>query len=147
MTPGAPPIAVAELREADRPALRRLYAEARRRLPRASGAESAAGDDFDSATQGELVLVARRGGRVVGFVSAWQPEHFIHLLFVAQGEERSGVGSALLAACLARVGRPATLKCLQSNAGALAFYHRRGWEIVAPGRADDGPYFLMKREA
>lgn len=137
-------VAVREMRESDRPALRQLYLEARRASPVWSGNSSLSLGDFDTATQGELVLVAHRAGRVTGFVSAWLPDHFIHLLFVAPGELRRGVGSALLAACLQRIGRPATLKCLQANADALAFYRRHGWEIVAPGRAEDGAYFLMK---
>lgn len=146
MTPGGARITVAQMQEADRPALRRLYAEARRSLLRADEAAAPAADGFDGATEGELVLVARRDGRVAGFVSAWLPDHFIHLLFVAPDALRRGVGSALLSACLDRIGRPATLKCLQANTDALAFYRRHGWEIVAPGRAEDGPYYLMKRE-
>lgn len=138
------PVTVAGMRDADRPALRRVYLEARRTSPAWAGARAFAPEDFDAETAGELVLVARRAGRIAGLVSAWLPDHFIHLLVVAPAEQRSGVGSALLAACLARLGRPATLKCLQANAGALAFYRRRGWQVVAPGRAEDGAYFLMR---
>ncbi len=139
-------VTVTEMREADRPALRRLYLEARRASALWEASAALALEDFDAAVAGELVLAARRDGRIAGFVSAWLPDNFIHLLFVAPTALRSGVGGALLAACLERIGRPATLKCLQANADALAFYRRHGWEIVAPGRAEDGAYYLMKLE-
>ncbi|HSO06384.1 MAG TPA: GNAT family N-acetyltransferase [Pelomicrobium sp.] len=140
-------VGVNEMQDADRPALRRLYLEARRASSLWGDAAALALEDFDAATAGELVLAAHREGRIVGFVSAWLPDNFVHLLFVAPAAVRSGVGSALLSVCLERIGRPATLKCLQANADALAFYRRYGWEIVAPGRAEDGAYFLMKLES
>jgi GNAT superfamily N-acetyltransferase len=144
LTAGSLPVEVADLGESDRPALRRIYLEGRRASPAWQDDANSRLEDFDAATDGEMVLVARGGGRVVGFVSAWLPDQFIHLLFVEPGQLRRGVGGALLTACLQRIGRPATLKCLQTNADALAFYGRHGWEVVAPGRADDGAYFLMK---
>lgn len=80
----------------------------------------------------------------VGFASVWMPEHFIHNLFVAPERTGVGWGSALLRHCLAHIGRPARLKCVQANTRALRFYRSHGWRIVGEGKAADEPYFLMQ---
>lgn len=100
--------------------------------------------DFDQSTEGEWILVAEIGGRVVGFSAVWKPENFIHSLFLHPDFQGQGIGSALLTECLARMERPATLKCSAANEGALRFYEQRGWFKESEGKADDGPYFLMK---
>lgn len=100
-------------------------------------------DDFDKATAGEPIWVAERNRRIVGFISWWPPENFIHNLFVAPDFQRMGVGTALLEACLRQIGRPAQLKCSTSNKHALAFYQELGWRCEEQSTSPDGPYWLM----
>ena len=99
--------------------------------------------DFDSATMGEAVLVAVDNERPVGFISWWVPDNFIHNVYVDSRFLHQGIGKALLNRCLAEIGRPATLKCLQQNTGALSFYLAQGWCIKNEGPSSDGPYYLM----
>jgi GNAT superfamily N-acetyltransferase len=108
-------------------------------------------------------LVADVDGVVVGFITVGpyrvnqDPDHLVpgegevRAIYVAPGSARTGVGSALLGAGLARlaaVGRsPVRLWVLTANARARAFYARFGF--VPDGLAgtftldtDDGPVEL-----
>lgn len=130
---------------ADTPALRELFLHSRREtfvwVP--AGAFQPA--DFDAQTEGERLRVAEdASGRLAGFVSVWEPDHFIHHLHVSRPHHRSGVGRALLRAL---PGWPATryrLKCLRANAPALAFYAACGFVEIGAGSAEDGEYLLLE---
>jgi GNAT superfamily N-acetyltransferase len=100
--------------------------------------------DFDQVIQGEIVLVAVSEGRPIGFVAWWEPDHFIHSLFVDPDFLRHGIGKSLLETCLDKLGRPATLKCKFANKRALEFYKAQGWVAAGVGESEDGPYILMK---
>ena len=98
-------------------------------------------DRFAEATAGEEISVAvadDAGGRaVVGFLSLWRPDAFVHFLHVRADHRRRGVGRALLRSALATLDAPAELKCALENRAALAFYTRLGW--VETGREVTGP--------
>ncbi len=100
-------------------------------------------DDFDNDTQGEQILVADRDGAVVGFVSCWLPDNFIHHLFVHPAYINHGVGNALLKAAVAVLDKPVTLKCLTRNENALGFYRSQGWVVIEKGEGKPDEYFLM----
>jgi ribosomal protein S18 acetylase RimI-like enzyme len=102
--------------------------------------------DFDEATRDEPILVAEQNQRLAGFVSWWPPENFIHNLFVDPVFQRQGIGRQLLQACLAQIGRPATLKCVQQNQAALDFYFQQGWQIAGEGSSANAPYYLLRYE-
>lgn len=85
---------------------------------------------FTAATQGEAILVAERGGIVVGFAAvhtADAPDYFLHHLYVHPAHSAMGIGAQLLAAVVARFGPHLSLKTQLSNAGARRFYARAGW--------------------
>ncbi|MCB2409644.1 GNAT family N-acetyltransferase [Hymenobacter lucidus] len=123
--------------------LRQIYLEARQQAFTWADPLAFALPDFDAATQGETILVALYQEVPVGFIAWWPPDNFIHSLYVAPGHGGKGVGKALLAECLARIGRPATLKCLQANTKAMGFYRAQGWATVEAGESADGPYLLL----
>jgi GNAT superfamily N-acetyltransferase len=102
--------------------------------------------DFDSVIEGETLLVAVSQNIPIGFISWWPPDQFIHSLFVNPSFTGKGVGKSLLNACLDKIARPATLKCLQKNQNALRFYYSQGWTVVADGESEDGAYFLLSFE-
>ena len=130
---------------ADMPALRELFLHSRREtfVWQPAGAFQLA--DFEVQTEGERLRIAEDdGGRLAGFVSVWEPDHFIHHLHVDRPRHRSGVGRALLRAL---PGWPATryrLKCLRANAPALAFYAACGFVEIGAGHAEDGEYLLLE---
>jgi ribosomal protein S18 acetylase RimI-like enzyme len=124
--------------------LRQLFLETRRATFVWLDSESLQLGDFDAATHDEPILVATIDDRIVGFVSWWPPENFVHNLFVELAHQQQGIGEQLLAACLKEIGRPATLKCMDKNVRAIGFYERLGWQVVGEGTNADGAYFVMR---
>ncbi|GAB3897639.1 GNAT family N-acetyltransferase [Spirosoma agri] len=123
--------------------LRQLYLESRIQTFTWLDASTFKRDDFDSATAEEKLLVAITDGKPIGFISWWLPDNFIHHLYVDPRFLHQGVGTALLRQCLANIGRPARLKCLQQNTNALAFYLAQGWRINEEGTSAEGAFCLM----
>ena len=105
-------------------------------------------DDFTRDTEGELIHLAEsEHGTILGFLSVWEPENFIHHLVIAPDHLRQGIGQALLADLQQRLPGPFRLKCLVANLPALAFYRRLGWAQIDHGTSDDGDYLLLKTSA
>jgi len=83
--------------------------------------------EFHRVTEAEEILVAEQGGHVLGFLTCYRPDRFIHHLYVDPAYWRQGIGGALLAAAQARLDGAATLKCRQADLAARAFYRSQGW--------------------
>ncbi|EGQ8241610.1 GNAT family N-acetyltransferase [Vibrio parahaemolyticus] len=99
--------------------------------------------DFDRDTEGEDIWVASKSNEILGFISIWEPDNFIHHLFVSPRNLRSGVGLKLLDFAKQRYSN-LSLKCLTQNSNAIGFYRSQGFTIVET--VDDGAesYHLMK---
>jgi ribosomal protein S18 acetylase RimI-like enzyme len=130
--------------DADLPVLRELYLAGRKRMNVSSDPATFRAEDYDRSIEGELQLVAGRDGRVLGFVSWYPPDNFVHSLFIDAQAEGQGIGRALMAGALARIGRPAGLKCLVANVRAVNFYRRQGWRITATAPGPDGDHHVME---
>ncbi len=48
--------------------------------------------DFDRETEGEFVLTAVLNGKVVGFISLWMAENFIHHLYIDEKYQHQNIG-------------------------------------------------------
>jgi len=129
----------------DAPALRELFLRSRRETFDWQPADAFRLADFDAQTDGERLRVAEdEHARLAGFVSVWEPDQFIHHLYVDRSRLRRGIGRALLRAL---PGWPATryrLKCLRANEAALAFYRACRFIEIGAGTADDGEYLLLE---
>jgi len=128
---------------ADLPALRALLLSVRRQTfvwqpPNAFHLE-----DFDIQTEGERIFVAEGYGRIVGFVSLWEPDDFIRLLVVDSGHMRQGIGRALLKALPGWPDRAYRLKCLSRNRTGIEFYHAHGFVETGRGVSDEGEYIVL----
>ena len=127
-------------------ALQALYSECRELaewLPEPARASS----DFARDTEGERILVAiGASGVLEGFVSVWEPDSFIHHLYVHPQSRAQGVAIGLLAS-LKSLPFPWRLKCLRSNAGALGFYANLGWVECGRGDGDEGPYLVLQLQS
>ncbi len=102
-------------------------------------------EDFEKETAGEVVFVAEDGGgRLLGFISVWEPERFVHHLYIAPGELRRGIGKQLLASLSSWLPLPYQLKCKVKNEAACAFYRKNCW--VEKGRDTDeqGEYLVLE---
>ncbi|MGO4703025.1 GNAT family N-acetyltransferase [Dyella sp. 2RAB6] len=127
----------------DRPALRELFLQARRATFSWVAGDSFRLEDYDGQTRGERVLVAQADdGSIAGFVALWEPDRFVHHLYLAAEQQRRGIGRALLQA-LGWPEQPLLLKCLRRNEAALAFYLKLGFAEIGQGRGSDGEYLML----
>ncbi len=102
-------------------------------------------DDFDTSTQGEAIYIAEINETVVGFISIWEPDNFVHNLFVQKDARNCGIGIALLEYARAQQpDKPMTLKCVQDNQRAYHFYLNQGWSVLETVNDDEIPYYLME---
>jgi ribosomal protein S18 acetylase RimI-like enzyme len=97
-------------------------------------------EEFQTLTEGEEIQVATDNEEVIGFVSVWSPENFIHHLYVSPDRQHKGIGKALIRACVSRYGLPLKLKSVIANTGACAFYEHNHWLVKETGVGPDGPY-------
>jgi ribosomal protein S18 acetylase RimI-like enzyme len=130
-------------RAADLPALALLY-EAGQRQIHPGRAEAWAAGGFADAVAGEEITVAAIEGEVVGFLSLWRPERFVHFLHVRADRRGRSIGSRLLQHARAGVGGPLQLKCAPHNRAALAFYIRLGWLEVERALLGHAPYVRLR---
>lgn len=128
---------------ADLPALRELFLSVRRHTFVWQSPDLFQLEDFDTQTEGERVFVAEAGDRIAGFISVWEPDDFIHHLFVDVGHMRRGVGRALLRALPGRSVRAYRLKCLSCNKAALAFYQSHGFMETGRGVSAEGEHIVL----
>lgn len=102
--------------------------------------------DIAAASAGERVVVCVSAAEELkGFVSVWEPESFLHHLYVDRRFQRQRVASVLLESLEDWLPKPWRLKCVQSNHGAMAFYRQNGWKAVATGRGKHGRYRVMEK--
>jgi len=129
--------------ERDRSALEAIYRECR---SEATWLPSAQESNFARDTEGEALLVAvGNNDEPEGFLSVWEPEAFIHHLYVRNGSRGKGIAKQLLNALATRLAKPWRLKCVRANDVALAFYLDHGWLEISSGVGEDGPYAVLEK--
>ena len=95
-------------------------------------------DDFKNEIAGELTLAATLDNQIVGFISIWEPDWFIHHLYVEPSKHRSGVGRSLIVHVERLAGeRPLSLKCQTANRGAIGFYTAIGFDDALENGVDE----------
>ena len=111
--------------------------------------------DSEMSAAGRFNLVAKRGGRVIGYLFAmWLfDEMHINKIAVAEGERRRGIALRLMQQCMdfaeMHEVRVISLEVRESNAGAQEFYGRLDFErlYVRPHYYPDGEAaVIMVRE-
>lgn len=133
---------IREITQQDKSRLRQLYLESRRTTFYWDDPELMHLEDFDRDTEAELVFVAELQQTIIGFISLYLPDNFIHCLFVDSRYKGQGAGHQLLKEAMRHMQRPMKLKCLSRNTSALAFYEKEGWEKVREINVAD-PYWNM----
>lgn len=123
-------------------ALRRLYLESR--VATFTWLDTTAYEllDFDRDSAGEEIWVALESGEVIGFISIWEPDSFVHHLFVSPQWLKCGVGLQLLNLAKQRYSE-LSLKCLTQNSNATDFYRSQGFRVVETVDNGRESYHLM----
>lgn len=137
-------MSVREFRKEDINSLRNIYLETRKQAFSWLNGGSLELKDFDRDTEGERIWVYEMPKGIAGFVSVWEPDNFIHHLFVLPEFYKQGYGSQLLDACMLNINKPIRLKCVSQNIHALEFYRSKGWRTISKGVSADGEYQLME---
>ena len=99
---------------------------------------------FDDAVRSERIYVATYQGSIAGMATVWEPDAFVHYLFVGREFRRHGIGSAMAENLAEKYDKPLTLKCLIENAAAMAFYLSTGWTQIDEGHSEEGPYARLE---
>lgn len=108
--------------------------------------EATSNANFAKVSDSEMVIVCcREDGAVLGFISVYEVESFIHHLYVAPNCQGQGVGTALLHSLEAWLPMPWHLKCVERNENALAFYASQGWIEENRAQGPEGAYVLLKK--
>ncbi len=102
-------------------------------------------EDFAAHTRNERVFVCQgRQVGIAGFLALWEPEDFIHMLYIRPRFQGQGAGTALLEALPGWPERQYRLKCLVKNKRAMAFYEALGFRIRGEGSSPEGDYKDMQ---
>lgn len=129
----------------DIPQLEKLFLITRRQTFSSEISDKFKLEDYKQATLGEVIFVAEnQDGKILGFVSVWEQDRFIHHLFVAPEYQRNGIGELLINSLFSWLPLPYRLKCVVNNKQALAFYKKTGWVEVERGVGEDGEYLLLE---
>ncbi|WP_053332419.1 GNAT family N-acetyltransferase [Verrucomicrobium spinosum] len=143
-----PSFSIRPIRLEDEAALAQLLVTCREDAFHWRDAGSFALADFAIETAGERMWVAEGSdGSVWGFISIWEPDDFIHHLYVHPNCQRNGVGEELMRKVLAFKETTWRLKCPVANAPGLAFYEKHGWTVEDRGVDVGSDYFLMRSPA
>lgn len=94
-------------------------------------------EDFRMFALDEEVWLALMGDALVGILSIFRPERFVHCLYVDPDAQGLGVGRALVDHVRRAAGASLTLKLDVPNRKAIAFYEATGWSRMT-GLDDQG---------
>lgn len=124
------------------PALRELYLTSRTTTFTWLKTKDVRLDDFDKDTLGERIWVGEISGKVGGFISIWEPEKFVHHLYVDQSFQHQGIGTLLIQQAFETYGR-LSLKSMVQNQRAKVFYESLGFTTQSQVDDEFGGYYFM----
>ncbi len=101
--------------------------------------------DYVKSTHEDEVWVAEEIGVIIGFVSIYVPDNFIHNLFVHPKHQGKGIGKQLLQVAEENLGRPMRLKAAIDNPKSFSFYEKHGWHQVSIHENIEKPYILYRK--
>ncbi len=102
--------------------------------------------DYLESTAEEDVWVAEVESLIVGFVSTYPKNNFIHNLFVHPIHQKKGVGSALLTFAENTLSKPMTLKIAMDNLSVCDFYEKHDWYKISEHINEEEPYVLYVKK-
>lgn len=116
-----------------------IYNESRNSVECFSDADISV-EGFKFLIKGEDIYVATVDDCVVGFVSVWAANKFIHHLYVAPSHQNMGVAKLLINVCISCYGFPLSLKSVITNTKACEFYQKNNWVAESTHNGPEGFY-------
>ncbi|RZJ49711.1 MAG: GNAT family N-acetyltransferase [Flavobacterium sp.] len=135
---------IIDFKESDRDALRELFLKVRQSTFVWKDPEDFDLFDFDKQTLGEYIMTAFYEEKIVGFISIWLPDNFIHHLFIDEEFQKMGIGKELLKAAINKTGFPIKLKCLEKNIQAVQFYKKTGFIEKGKGGVGENSFIAFE---
>jgi len=102
--------------------------------------------DYAKSVEKDDVWIAEENGVIIGVVSIYPANNFIHNLFVHPHHQRKGIGTILLKQAEDNLEKPMTLKVSMDNSKACLFYQKHGWKEVSTHKDEAEPYWLYLKE-
>lgn len=93
----------------------------------------------------ETIWLAWEHGRIVGLAALYEPDSFLHSLYVDFPAQGRGIGLALLDTVAAAAPGPLSLKVEEQNIRARRFYAREGFRARETGISDGSRWILLSR--
>ena len=113
---------------ADHPALAEIFLQVRRESFTWNDPGSFRLEDFAVETEGEAIYLAQdAAGNIAGFISVWEPENFVHHLFVAEAC-RGWCGNELTEGPGAQAGRSLPIEVCGNECARLGLLPKTGME-------------------
>ena len=135
-------IRIREAEEKDVPELEELFLSVRQETFKWEDLKNFELGDYKKSTEGEKVFIAQKDNVIIGFVSIWEPDSFIHNLFVYPKYQGLGIGRQLLNIAVKSIPHPVTMKVVIYNTKACEFYESQGWKKVSTHDDKPPPYHL-----
>ena len=98
---------------------------------------------FMQSIAGEELYLARFQGEIIGFLSFWRADSFVHNLFVRRSFRKQGVAQKLIALVETTTTTDLALKCALQNTQAKNYYLAQGWQLVESCFNIKEPYYLL----
>lgn len=137
-------IIITNIRERDIDAAKNLFLQSRLSTFTWSDVSKFELSDFEVQTKDEVIYVALSDDQVIGFVSVWAIDNFVHHLYVDERYYNQKVGTLLLKTVIDQFGLPIRLKCDENNSKAILFYTKRGFLAIDRGESETGKYLLFE---
>ena len=102
--------------------------------------------DYQKSTADDEVWVMEENTAIIGFVSVYSADNFIHNLFIHPSHQRCGKGTQLLQIAEKNLERPMTLKVAMDNLRVCSFYEKHGWYQASIHQDTAEPYMLYKKD-
>jgi ribosomal protein S18 acetylase RimI-like enzyme len=136
---------IRDAREDDTNKLEILFKITRQKTFKSAPHDSFKFGDYKKSVEGEKVWVVEKDGDIVGFISIWIQDNFIHNLFVHPNYQGCGIGAQLLQKAEEYLSRPMELKVTTENIKAFKFYEKHGWKKISIHEDELEPYILLRK--
>ena len=98
--------------------------------------------DYEKSTAEDDTWIAEENGIIIGFVSIYSDDNFIHNLFIHPESQRKGVGRRLLQVAEKNLSSTMTMKIAMDNQKVCPFYKKYGWSEISRHSGAEEPYIL-----